>query len=103
VKQMMFYYRLPDGSVTQRTVVVDGVVVDPQPPPGAVAITKAQYDSLVAALEQGTAQFVAELQQAEQARAAEDFDALTAAGIPPATAARLAGYVGGEQIAEGRS
>ena len=92
MNEQTYYYKFPDGSVSVRTVAFDGVVVDPVPPAGAVAITAAVYNTLLAGLELATRQFVEQLQQAEQLQAAGDFAALIAAGIPPATARRLSGY-----------
>ena len=91
--QETYYYKFPDGSVSARTVEFDGdVTVDPKPPPGAVAIPAAVYQVLVAELEQATELLLATLHGEEQQRAQEDFEALTAAGIPLATARRLSGY-----------
>ena len=86
------YYKFLDGSVAEQTFQASGVIVDPEPPPGAVPITAAVYATLKAALDQATEVLVATLQQAEQAVKGEDYAALIAAGIPAATARRLTGY-----------
>ena len=87
------YYKFPDGSVAQETVETGGgVIVDPVPPPGAVIITAAEYQVLVAALEMATELLLEALHTAEQTEKGQDFAALIAAGIPPPTARRLTGY-----------
>lgn len=88
--EQTYYYQFADGSVSVRTIGVSaGVVVEPQPPQGAVAIPAAVYETARAELEQASEVLLATLRDADQQRITEDYEALMAAGIPPATAQRM--------------
>ncbi|MDP4501085.1 hypothetical protein [Nonomuraea turcica] len=82
------YYATPDGSVGQGGS--DGIVNFVMPA-GAVEITAEEYADAVAEWEKSKAAYVAELEAADRARQETDFDALTALGLPDATARRLSG------------
>ncbi|MEC3994970.1 hypothetical protein VSR01_16115 [Actinacidiphila sp. DG2A-62] len=84
------YYRNADGSLSERTMLGD-VDREVPLPAGATLISEAEFASGVTAWQHDVDGHRAELTAAEQAVMLADFTALTAAGIPAATARRLAG------------
>lgn len=90
--QRTSYYKFPDGTLSERTTDSHGVVVDPTPPAGAVAISATAYRTLMAEMARTIDLLTASLRDGEQRRAREDFEALTALGVPELTARRLSGY-----------
>ncbi|MFJ8852381.1 hypothetical protein [Streptomyces sp. NPDC102437] len=87
-----YYYRHADGSYSTVTVTGEGPIPEPELPEGAVAITEADYNEGVAAVEAANAEREAQERAAEQERCRVDYEALIAAGVPPETAARMSGY-----------
>ncbi|MGW0592749.1 hypothetical protein [Streptosporangium sp. NPDC002607] len=91
------HFRAPNGSVGE--IRESAQQVTPLPG-GAVEITAEEYEQNLAALQADKAEYVAELEAAEAGRAKNDFDALTAPGLPEASARRLSGYIPTERTGE---
>lgn len=87
------YYMFDNGSVASRTVTGSE---PPALPDGAVEITQAEYEQELAAIQQAHDDAVADVEAAEAQQREDDYNALIAAGIPEATARRMAGYYGDE-------
>lgn len=88
------YYRYPDGSVEVVTVTVGGDDESPAPPEGAVEIDRQTYEAELAAIEAAREERRRRQADQEQVQQLADYQALTAAGIPEATARRMSGYTG---------
>ncbi|MBA9005908.1 hypothetical protein [Thermomonospora cellulosilytica] len=97
--QTTVYYRNPDGSVGQVTVERPDWTGEPpgdeppyQLPPGAVEITREEYEQTLADIQAAIEEQRRQVAEAEAARAKADYEALRAAGIPEEIARRLSGY-----------
>lgn len=80
----MFYYSSPDGGLHWRGQE-DSV------PPDWTRISKPSYDTAMARYEKTLVRRHAQIVEAEQAEAEQDYAALIAAGVPPRVAARIIG------------
>lgn len=90
----VYYYFPNNGSFGS----IDSTGTAPQPvPEGAVEITYAEYQELLAAYEESERQREEEQRAAEEARQLAEYLEMRQAGIPHATAARLSGYTGPER------
>ncbi|WP_327421697.1 hypothetical protein OG763_14230 [Streptomyces sp. NBC_01230] len=77
-----------DGALARIEAIGDEVKV----PEGGQLLTEEEYEQRLQQWQEANDAHVAELKAADQARQTEDYEALLAAGLPEATAARLAGY-----------
>ncbi|MFF4391427.1 hypothetical protein ACFY0G_32260 [Streptomyces sp. NPDC001552] len=91
---MDFYYRFPaTGAVQLRTLSGDFDLADVHPPEGAVEITPTEYATDLAAIQLATELRRAAAVAEDAAQKLADYTAMTALGLPAATARRLTGYV----------
>ncbi|MFI6290020.1 hypothetical protein ACIBEJ_00455 [Nonomuraea sp. NPDC050790] len=87
--EKIIYYRHDDGSVSSRAILGDDA---PAPLPDAVEITESEYQAAAANIDDAVAEHRDALLAVERQQVLADLDALLTAGIPRATAERLAGY-----------
>lgn len=82
------YVRGPGGEISEITSDEADISI----PAGGEVITAEQYEAELAELRRGRDTYVAGLLAADAERTRGDFEALTALGVPEATARRLSGY-----------
>ncbi|MFF4385632.1 hypothetical protein ACFY0G_02380 [Streptomyces sp. NPDC001552] len=91
---MDVYYSFPaTGAVQLRSLSGNFDVADVRPPEGAVEITPTEYATQLAVIEVQTQLRRAALFAEDATRKLTDYTALTALGLPVATALRLSGHV----------
>ncbi|MGY5034348.1 hypothetical protein ACWC9U_26525 [Streptomyces sp. 900116325] len=83
------YWVLYENGVIARIEATGNEV---QAPEGGQLLTQEEYEQRLQQWQEANDAHVAELKAADRARQTEDYEALVAAGLPEATAARLAGY-----------
>mgnify|MGYP001047756230 CR=1 FL=1 len=83
------HYRLADGVLAERTVSGTDL---PELPDGATPLTPEQYTAALAEVHALREEHRARLAAEDQERMRNDYDALTALGVPVSTASRLTGY-----------
>ncbi|GAA3172898.1 hypothetical protein [Nonomuraea salmonea] len=91
--EVVRYFRSAAGSVSQITESGSGCG-RVKLPDDVVEISEGEYRQAVADLADADERHVAGLVEADERRRLADLEALTAAGIPEATARRLAGIAG---------
>lgn len=84
------YVLYEDGS----TGLMETSVEEPRLPKPGRFVSEAEHATRLSELRAGTGVRLAELVAGDEERTRADFDALTGAGLPEATARRLSGYEG---------
>ncbi|MFJ5037925.1 hypothetical protein [Streptomyces parvulus] len=93
MNEVTLYFRSEDGSVSRRVSCVPGD--SPYTKPGAVPISKDEYEQRLAEILAVREAHVAGLLEQEEQQQRDDYEALIALKVPVATARRLTGYVAG--------
>ena len=95
VGELVEWFVIYDDGTTGRMQVSKGT--EPTLSRSGSFVSEEEYGARVQQLGEGTAAHVAELQAADEARQAADYEALVGLGVPEDSARRMAGYDGGQR------